>query len=88
MSSVVTLEKIVALCKRRGFVYPSAEIYSGINGVYDFGPLGTQLKRALKQAWRDHMNSFEQAIVEIDGHCLDRQQPGTRQVTSIILVTL
>lgn len=34
----VTLEKIVALCKRRGFVYPSSEIYSGLNGVYDFGP--------------------------------------------------
>lgn len=66
----VTLEKIVALCKRRGFVFPSAQIYSGINGVYDFGPLGTTLKKALKDAWRTHMNSFEEDVVEIDGAIL------------------
>ena len=36
-----TLEDIVSLCKRRGFVFQSAEIYGGLNGVYDFGPLGT-----------------------------------------------
>ena len=47
----VTLEQIVSLCKRRGFVYQSAEIYSGLNGVYDFGPLGTQLKQNIKNAW-------------------------------------
>lgn len=70
MSSSVTLEKIVALCKRRGFVFPSAEIYSGINGVYDFGPLGTQLKKAIKQAWLDHMHSFPEAVVEMDGALL------------------
>ena len=43
----VTLEKIVALCKRRGFVYPTAEIYGGLNGLYDFGPLGTLLKQKI-----------------------------------------
>ena len=41
----VTLEKLVALCKRRGFVYQSAEIYGGLNGVYDFGHLGTLMKQ-------------------------------------------
>jgi len=70
MSTQVTLEKVVALCKRRGFVYPSAEIYSGINGVYDFGPLGAQLKRSLKEAWLKHVNSFAEDVVEMDGALL------------------
>ena len=51
MSKNVSLEKIVALCKRRGFVFQSAEIYSGLNGVYDFGPLGAQLKRNIRKRW-------------------------------------
>ena len=70
MSTSVTLEKIVSLCKRRGFVFASADIYSGINGVYDFGPLGAQLKRSLKEAWLKHMNSFEEQVVEMDGALL------------------
>ena len=45
------MEKIVALCKRRGFVYPASDIYGGINGFWDFGPLGTQLKNNLRDAW-------------------------------------
>lgn len=70
MASSVTLEKIVALCKRRGFAFQSADIYSGINGVYDFGPLGTQLKRAIKDAWLNHMQSFDEDVVEMDGALL------------------
>ncbi|HEY4329305.1 MAG TPA: glycine--tRNA ligase [Phycisphaerae bacterium] len=45
------MEKIVALCKRRGFIFQSSEIYGGINGFWDYGPLGTELKRNLKDAW-------------------------------------
>ncbi len=45
------MEKIVALCKRRGFVFPASEIYGGINGFWDYGPLGTQLKNNLRDAW-------------------------------------
>lgn len=70
MTSVATLEKIVALCKRRGFVYQSAEIYGGLNGVYDFGPLGTLLKNNIKNAWLKHMTSFEQDVVLLDGSLL------------------
>ena len=66
----VTLEKIVSLCKRRGFAYASADIYSGINGVYDFGPLGCQLLRNIKDSWRAHMNSFSEEMVEMDGALL------------------
>ena len=52
--SVVTLEKLVALCKRRGFVYQTAEIYGGLNGVYDTGPVGTFLKQNIRAAWINH----------------------------------
>ncbi|MFK7930439.1 MAG: glycine--tRNA ligase, partial [Myxococcota bacterium] len=45
------MEKLVALCKRRGFVYPASDIYGGINGFWDYGPLGTQLKNNLRDAW-------------------------------------
>ncbi len=49
------MEKIVSLCKRRGFVFPSSEIYGGLNGCWDYGPLGVELKRNVKQAWWDDM---------------------------------
>ncbi|MBC8095264.1 MAG: glycine--tRNA ligase [Akkermansiaceae bacterium] len=45
------MEKIVSLCKRRGFIYQSSEIYGGINGFWDYGPLGAELKRNLREAW-------------------------------------
>ncbi len=45
------MEKIVSLCRRRGFIFQSSEIYGGINGFWDYGPLGVELKRNLKEAW-------------------------------------
>jgi len=63
MSSSVSLEDIVSLCKRRGFVFQSSEIYGGLAGFYDYGPLGVELVNNLKQAWwtamvREHDNVF------------------------------
>jgi len=46
-----SMEKIVALCKRRGFIFQSSEIYGGIGGFWDYGPLGVELKRNIKEAW-------------------------------------
>ena len=46
-----TMEQIVSLCKRRGFIFPASEIYGGINGFWDYGPLGTLLKNNLRDAW-------------------------------------
>ena len=46
-----SMDDIVALCRRRGFIWQSSEIYGGINGFWDYGPLGTELKRNLKNAW-------------------------------------
>lgn len=45
------MDKLVSLCKRRGFIFPSSEIYGGLNGFWDYGPLGVELKRNIKEAW-------------------------------------
>jgi glycyl-tRNA synthetase len=64
------MEKIVSLCKRRGFIYPSSEIYGGINGFWDYGPLGAELKRNVKELWwntmtrqRDDVAGLEATII-------------------------
>lgn len=64
------MEKIVSLCKRRGFIFQSSEIYGGLNGVWDYGPLGVELKRNLKDFWwrrivreRDDMLGMDGAIL-------------------------
>lgn len=49
------MDKIVSLCKRRGFMFQSSEIYGGINGFWDYGPLGVELKRNIKEAWWQDM---------------------------------
>jgi glycyl-tRNA synthetase len=50
-SNPTKMEKLTSLCKRRGFIFQSSEIYGGLNGFWDYGPLGTELKRNLKDAW-------------------------------------
>ncbi len=45
------MEQLVALCKRRGFLFQSSEIYGGLNGFWDYGPLGVELKRNIREAW-------------------------------------
>ncbi len=49
------MEKLVALCRRRGFIFQSSEIYGGINGFWDYGPLGVELKKNIKDAWWQDM---------------------------------
>lgn len=61
------MEKIVSLCKRRGFVYQNSEIYGGNQGFYDFGPLGVEMKNNLKQLWWKWMTVDHENIVGIDG---------------------
>lgn len=51
MSNKVDMKDLVALCKRRGFIFPASEIYGGINGFWDYGPLGTELKNNLRDYW-------------------------------------
>jgi glycyl-tRNA synthetase len=66
----VTMEKIVALCKRRGFVFPSSEIYGGIGSTYDFGHYGVLLKNNVKNEWWRAMLSERDDIVAIDSAIL------------------
>jgi glycyl-tRNA synthetase len=60
------MEKIVSLCKRRGFVYPSSEIYGGFSAVYDFGPYGVELENAIKREWWKTMVQMREDIVGLD----------------------
>jgi glycyl-tRNA synthetase len=67
---VVTMEKIVALCKRRGFVFPSSEIYGGVGSTYDFGHYGVLLKTNVKNEWWRAMLQERDDIVAIDSAIL------------------
>lgn len=69
-NNAATLEKITALCKRRGFVYQSAEIYGGLNGVYDFGPLGSLMKQNIRAAWIEAIKKANDNIVFVEGALL------------------
>jgi glycyl-tRNA synthetase len=75
------MEKIVSLCKRRGFIFPGSEIYGGLAGTFDYGPLGVALKRAIENEWwkffvtaRDDMYGLDASIIssqkiwEASGH--------------------
>jgi glycyl-tRNA synthetase len=82
------MDKLVALTKRRGFIFPSSEIYGGINGFWDYGPLGVELKRNVKEAWwsdivrkRDDMVGLDTTIImnpriwEASGHVVNFNDP-------------
>ncbi|OGE72218.1 glycine--tRNA ligase [Candidatus Daviesbacteria bacterium RIFCSPLOWO2_02_FULL_38_15] len=60
------MQKIVALCKRRGFIYPGSEIYGGLGGTWDYGPVGALLKKNLKDLWWKEMVQLRDDIVGID----------------------
>src|SRR3989440_4592181 len=64
------MEKIVSLCKRRGFIFQSSEIYGGLNGLWDYGPLGVELKRNLKDYWWRVMVHERDDVVGMDGSIL------------------
>ncbi len=68
------LDQIVNLCKRRGFVYPSAEIYGGFRSSYDFGPLGSLMLRNVKNAWVRTMVQLRDDVVLIDASILSPPQ--------------
>ena len=89
--AVADLDTIVSLSKRRGFIFPSSEIYGGINAVWDYGPLGVELKNNVKRAWWRAMVQERDDIVGLDagilmhpqvwvtsGHVADVQRPAGR----------
>ena len=65
-----TLDQLVSLCKRRGFVYPSSDIYGGLASAWDYGPLGVQLKNNLRDRWWRTMTRGELPVVGLDAAIL------------------
>ena len=60
------MDDIIALCKRRGFIYPSSEIYGGFSGVYDYGHYGTLLKNNIQDAWWKEMVLYRKDVIGLD----------------------
>ena len=77
------MEKIVALCKHRGFVFQNSEIYGGQNGFWDYGPLGTQLKRNVRDSWYHDMIAAHNELVKPDSAPSTFQMVGVE--TSLIM---
>jgi glycyl-tRNA synthetase len=73
-----SMDDIMSLCKRRGFIYQASEIYGGINGFWDYGPLGAQLKKNLRDAWWQDM---------IMAPCWGRKGPGDEKVRNVPVET-
>ena len=82
------MEKLVSLCQRRGFIFPSSDIYGGLSGCWDYGPVGVELKRNVKDAWwrsivqeRDDMVGLDTSILmnpkvwEASGHVTSFSDP-------------
>ena len=64
------MDKIVSLTKRRGFIYPSSEIYGGVAGIYDYGPLGVELLQNIKSLWWHDVVHMREDIYGLDGSIL------------------
>jgi glycyl-tRNA synthetase len=63
-------QKLLAHCKEHGFIFPSSEIYDGLSGIYDYGPLGVEMKRAIVELWWKSMTQIHDNIVGIDAAIL------------------
>jgi len=64
------MDKIISLCKRRGFIFPSSEIYGGFGSSYDYGPLGVELKNNIKKSWWNEMTKVQDNIFGLDSSIL------------------
>ena len=69
-----SMEQVVNLCKRRGFVFPASEIYGGLGSCWDYGPLGVELKRNVKEAWWRSMVHTRRDVVGLDSAILQHPQ--------------
>src|SRR6185503_6023652 len=68
------IDEIISLCKRRGFMFQSGDIYGGLQGVYDYGPLGVELKNNLKAAWWKDMVYKRNDIEGLDSSILTHKE--------------
>ena len=74
LNSEKSMEKIVALCKNRGFVFPGSEIYGGLSNSWDYGPLGVEFKNNIKDAWRQKFIRESKLNVGLDSAILMNPQ--------------
>lgn len=74
MDAESLMQKVVSLCKRRGFVFQSSEIYGGLKSAYDYGPLGVELKRNLMDEWWRNMVHQRENVVGLDGSIIMHSQ--------------
>ena len=81
MTGPVTMDKIVALCKRRGLIFPASEIYGGIANTYDYGHYGVLLKNNVIGAWWRAMIQERDDIVALDSAIIQHPRPGRRPGT-------
>src|ERR1035437_2618551 len=65
-ATTVSMDELASLCKRRGFIFQSSEIYGGINGFWDYGPLGCELKRNVRNAWWQDMVQTREDVGGLD----------------------
>ena len=73
-NALAPMDKIIALCKRRGFIFPSSQLYGGLQGAYDYGPMGIELKRNLQQTWWQDMVHARQDMHGLDSSILTHQK--------------
>ncbi|MBV9413559.1 MAG: glycine--tRNA ligase, partial [Solirubrobacterales bacterium] len=71
-TDVVTMDKIVSLCKRRGFVFPSSEIYGGLGSSYDYGHYGVLMKNNIRAQWWRSMRQEREDIGALDSASIQR----------------
>ncbi len=69
-TSTLTLDKIIALAKRRGFIYPTSDIYGGLASSYDYGPLGAELLRSIRNLWWEELITRRMDMIGIDTQIL------------------
>ncbi|MBU4484735.1 glycine--tRNA ligase [bacterium] len=71
---MVDMDKLVSLCKRRGFIFQNSEIYGGINGFWDYGPVGVELRRRVKDSWWKNMVQMKDNVVGLDSSIIAHPQ--------------
>ncbi|MBI4224503.1 MAG: glycine--tRNA ligase, partial [Deltaproteobacteria bacterium] len=72
--AMVEMETLVSLCKRRGFIFQSSEIYGGINGFWDYGPVGVELRRRVKDSWWRNIVQWRENVVGLDSSIICHPQ--------------
>ena len=81
-------KRLVSHCKEYGFIYPSSEVYEGLNGVYDYGPMGVELKNNIKEYWWKAMVQMHDNIVGLDSAIFMHPKSGKHPATSMRSTTL